>query len=114
MGIELPLGLNVGQNLTLHHGQALVIHHQAVIGQNCILRHSTTIGNRRYTSEPPEVGFIRIGNNVDIGANVVILGPIEIGDHAQIGAGSVVLKDVPPYSIVVGNPAKILRIKKSS
>jgi len=51
-----------------------------------------------------------IGNNVDIGTNVVILGSICVGDYAQIGAGSVVVKDVPVRAVVVGNPTKIIKI----
>jgi acetyltransferase-like isoleucine patch superfamily enzyme len=51
----------------------------------------------------------KIGNDVWIGANVVIIGGVTVGDGAVIGAGSVVTKDVEPYSIVAGNPAKLIR-----
>ena len=51
-----------------------------------------------------------IGNYVDIGCHVVILGPVKIGDRSVIGAGSVVLKDVPPGGVVVGNPARLIRV----
>lgn len=55
---------------------------------------------------------LTIGNDVWIGANAIILPGCEnIGDGACIGAGSIVTKDVPPYAIVVGNPAKILRYR---
>ena len=47
-----------------------------------------------------------IGNNVDIGANVSIIGPVEIGDNVIIGAGSVVVKNISSNKIAVGNPAK--------
>lgn len=50
-----------------------------------------------------------IGNDVWIGSNVVILGGLNIGDGAVIGAGAVVTKDVQPYSIVVGNPAREIK-----
>lgn len=50
-----------------------------------------------------------IGDNVDIGANVVIIGGICIGDNVVIGVGSVVTKDVPKGSVVVGNPARIIK-----
>lgn len=52
---------------------------------------------------------IIIGNDVFIGANVTILDGVEIGDGAVIGAGAVVSKDIPPYSIAVGNPIKIIK-----
>lgn len=52
-----------------------------------------------------------IGNDVWIGCNVVIMPGVKIGDGAVIGAGSVVTKDIPPYAIFAGNPAKQLRFR---
>ena len=52
-----------------------------------------------------------IENDVWIGSNVLLLGGIRIGNGAVIAAGSVVTKDVPPYAIVGGNPAKIIRYR---
>ncbi|WP_290883812.1 DapH/DapD/GlmU-related protein [Fischerella sp.] len=109
LGVELPWDTNIGPNLKVIHGVGLVVNHESVIGANCTLRHSTTIGNKKlpdgsYSASP------KIGNNVDIGANVVIIGPITIGDNAVIGAGSVVVKDVPEGAVVAGNPARIIRI----
>ncbi len=54
---------------------------------------------------------IAIGNDVFIGSNVTIIDGIIIGDGAVIGAGAVVTKDVPPYAIVVGVPAKIIKYR---
>ena len=54
-------------------------------------------------------GPVIIGNNVWIGDNVIILSGVNIGDGAVLGAGSVVTKDVEPFSIVAGNPAKIIK-----
>lgn len=113
LGIELPWDIEyVGPNLKLNHGQALVVYRETIIGANCTLRHSTTLGNKKladgsYSTSP------RIGNNVDIGSNVVIIGPITIGDNAVVGAGSVVVKDVPAGAVVVGNPARVIRILNS-
>lgn len=53
----------------------------------------------------------KIGNDVWIGNGAMIVGSVNIGDGAIIGAGAVVVKDVPPYSIVCGVPAKILRYR---
>lgn len=61
-----------------------------------------------------EIKKIVIGNDVWIGMNSCILQGITIGDGAVIGAGSVVTKDVPPYSIVAGNPARILKYRFDS
>jgi acetyltransferase-like isoleucine patch superfamily enzyme len=54
-------------------------------------------------------GSVNIGNDVWIGLGVIILPGVTIGDGAVIGAGSVVAKDIEPYTIVVGNPAKTVR-----
>ena len=110
-GIELPRKLTVGKGLSLYHGHALVINQGVVIGDNCTLRNSTTIGHKKLAdgsfSKCP-----RIGNNVDIGANVCIIGDIVIGDNVIIGAGSVVTKSIPSDCTVVGNPARILEKKE--
>jgi maltose O-acetyltransferase len=54
---------------------------------------------------------IHIGDDVWIGARVIILPGVNIGSHCIIGAGSVVTKDVPDYAIVGGVPAKIIRMR---
>ena len=61
------------------------------------------------TKELPLKGDTVVGNDVWIGQNVTILPGVHIGDGAIIGLNSVVTKDVPPYTIVAGNPAKIVR-----
>lgn len=108
LGIELPWDTQIGSSFQLQHGVGLVVNHETIIGENCVLRNSTTIGNKKladgsYSAAP------KIGNHVDIGANVVIIGAITIGDNAIIGAGSVVVKDVPEGAVVVGNPARVIR-----
>ena len=54
-------------------------------------------------------GTVRLGNDVFIGVNSVILRDVTIGDYSIVGAGSVVTKDVPPSVVVAGNPARIIR-----
>ncbi len=108
LGIELRWKTQIGPHLRLDHGQALVVHDHTVIGANCVLRHSTTIGNKGARSDGLD-DSPRIGDNVDIGAHCVIIGGITIGDHVTIGAGSVVIRDIPCGSVVVGNPARVIR-----
>ncbi len=108
LGIELPWSLKAGRGLMLDHGQALVVNGEARLGRNVLLRHSTTIGNKQL----PNGGHSacpRIGNNVDIGAQVCIIGDIEIGDNVKIGVGSIVVKSIPSNCVVVGNPARIIK-----
>ena len=107
--IELPWNLRVGSGLHLYHGQALVVNDRAILGRNCVLRHSTTIGvaetSLDYSGRAPVVG-----NDVDIGSNVVILGDVSVGDGVVIGAGSVVVKSVEAGAVVLGNPARVIRV----
>jgi len=87
----------------------LVIHPGTRIGEGVTLRHCVTLGNRRAGGEAPT-----IGDDVEIGANALVLGPISVGNGAVIGAGAVVTKDVPARAIVVGNPAIVIRIKSDA
>ena len=66
--------------------------------------HSVTDFDKHESSPP-----IRIGNNVWIGMNVVILPGVTIGDNVVIGAGSVVRSDIPSDSIAAGNPCKLIK-----
>ncbi|WP_199194180.1 CatB-related O-acetyltransferase [Pleurocapsa sp. CCALA 161] len=96
------------------------------IGKYCAIAHNLRIRTRNhYTGyinmqhrfqrryNFPELvrtkGAINIGNGVWIGDNVTILPGVEIANGAVIGAGSIVTKSIPPYSIAVGNPAKVIK-----
>lgn len=113
LGIEIPYKLEIGKGLALHHGQSLVINDKTVIGENCRIRHNTTIGNKQ-NRDGSYSGCPIIGHNVDIGANVCIIGEITIGNNVKIGAGTVVVKSIPSNSVAVGNPAKILLTEMSA
>ncbi len=107
LGIELPWSLKAGSGLKLQHGQALVVNGQTVLGKNCGLKQSTTIGAKLKKDGTMSRCPI-IGDNVDVGANVCIIGEVEIGDNVTIGAGAVVTKSIPPNSVAVGNPARVI------
>lgn len=102
--IEIPWKVSIGRNLTLYHGQALVLNDKVVLGSNCVLRHCTTIGNKQLQDGSFSISPL-IGNNVDIGSNVCIIGDIYIKDNVKIGCGAVVTKNISGNCIVVGNPA---------
>ena len=102
----LSATMEVGGGFQYAHPYSSVISAK-VIGNNFFCLHLTTRGK----SNPQKKDLERpvIGNNVTLGANVMILGDIKIGDNVTIGAGSVVTKSVPDNCIVVGNPARIIR-----
>ncbi|HEX9059562.1 MAG TPA: acyltransferase [Clostridia bacterium] len=68
----------------------------------------TKFGHERAV-HPTEGYDIRIGKGVWLGSFCIIVGPVTIGDYAVIGAGAVVTKNVPAYTVVAGNPARIIK-----
>ena len=69
--------------------------------------HPLEPGPRRDKWEGSEP--ITIGDNVWLGGGVIVCPGVSIGDHAVVGAGAVVTRDIPPYTIAVGNPARVIR-----
>lgn len=69
----------------------------------------THIGNQKLNVSP-----VRIEDFVWLGENVVVLKGVTIGHHAVIGANSVVTRDIPPYAIAAGAPAKVIRIREGA
>lgn len=96
--------LKIGCNCKFaHRGLGVIINSNSIIGDYVKIGANVCIGGRSGL-QPPIVE-----DNVEIGVGALILGPITIGRFSQIGAGSVVVKDIPPFSIVVGNPAKVIK-----
>lgn len=104
-GIELPCETRLGRDLVIDHFGGIVISGYAVFGDNCRIRNGVVVGLAR-TDDP--VAPV-IGDNVDIGAGAKVLGRIRIGNNVFIGANAVVIRDVPDDSIAVGVPAVIKR-----
>jgi serine acetyltransferase len=107
--VELPWRLEVGPGLRVFHGTGLVVHEQVRLGAGCVLRHATSIG-LAHTDDVN--GAPTLGDEVVVGTQVVILGPVTIGDRAIVGAGSIVVDDVAPGTVVGGNPARYLRDRR--
>lgn len=89
------------------------------IEDNCILLPNSFVGHdstlRKFAHIATNAvigGNVMVGRAVHVGSNATIRENVNIGDFSLIGAGTVVLNDVPENSIVVGNPAKLLRTKK--
>jgi serine O-acetyltransferase len=102
-GIELPCEVEVGRNFIIDHFGGIVISGYAKFGDNCRIRNGVVVGLRHVEDKRAPI----IGNNVDIGSGAKLLGPIRIGDNVLIGANAVVMIDVPDNSIAVGVPAVV-------
>jgi putative colanic acid biosynthesis acetyltransferase WcaB len=109
--VELPAQSRIGPRVRLFHPHGVVIHPDVRIGADCAIRQNVTIGNTQRRSGESR-GCPSLGDGVDLGAGCMLLGPIRVGDRTRVGALTLVLRDVPAYSVVVGNPARILRTEE--
>lgn len=108
-GIISVNGVYMNRNVMIVSHKSITIKKGTTIGPNVVLYdhdhnydHKADYG--KFLSES-----IEIEDNVWIGANVVILKGVHIGSKSVIAAGSIVLSDVPPYSLVAGNPARLIK-----
>ncbi len=108
-------GVKIGQNTMISLGAKIDVHRGKVtIGDNCLITSGVKIlshdgASRMINKDDWGNGEVVIGNNVFIGVNAVILRNVTIGDNSVVGAGAVVSKDVPPATVVAGNPAKVIK-----
>lgn len=121
-------GAVIGANCII--GQNSFIDNNVVVGNNCKIQNNVSLYNgvifeddvfigpsvvftnvinpRAFIERKSEFKSTRICRGASIGANATIVCGVTIGAYALIGAGAVVTKDVPPYALVVGNPARII------
>ena len=128
------IGVNVERGANFLTGWELEVGDYSSLGIDCILPYDLKVG--RDVMMGPQVIIlgdshrfadldvpmrlqgaiqhpsVRIGDDVWIGARVIVLPGVAIGQGAIIGAGSIVTKDVPPFAICAGNPARVIRFRK--
>jgi serine O-acetyltransferase len=97
-----PRGARIGPGLCLIHPRNILIPGGTVIGENFLVFHEVTIGTGA------KAGLPRIGNDVDVYVGARLFGGITIGDGVMIGANCVVMRNVPPRSVVLQGPARVL------
>ena len=110
-GIEISCDTIIGKGLYLGHAYNITINQKALIGENVNIHKGVTIGQE---NRGKRLGTPKIGNNVWIGINAVIVGNVEIGDDVLIAPNSYVNCDVPSHSVVIGNPCIIKRKEKAT
>lgn len=116
-GFRCDFGCNihVGDNFYAGYNCVMLDYAEIRIGDNCLIGPNVGIYTASHDLEPKDrykTGFaepIKIGNNVWIGGNSCILPGVTIGDGAVIAAGSVVARNVEPFSVVGGVPAKFIK-----
>ncbi len=104
-GISLPYTVKLGRRVRIWHHSGIIVSARS-IGDDVQIRQNTTFGVLR-TQHNFELPVIE--DRVDIGVGAVILGGITVGHDSVIGANAVVLKDVPPHSVAVGVPARVIK-----
>ena len=102
--IEISYKAKIGAGLYLGHAYCITINPRATLGKNCNIHKGVTIGQENRGSR---IGVPTIGNDVWIGINSTVVGNITIGDDVMIAPNSFVNQDIPPHSVVFGNPCII-------
>lgn len=105
-GIEIHPGATIGKGLFIDHGTGVVIGETAEIGDSCILYQGVTLGG---TGKGKGKRHPTLGNNVMVGCGAKVLGPFKIGDNVKIAANSVVLHEIPENCTAVGAPARVVK-----
>lgn len=107
-GIEIHPAAIIGKGFFIDHGMGVVIGETAEIGDYVTLFQGVTLGG---TGKERGKRHPTLGNHVVVGAGAKILGGIRIGDNVKVGANSVVLKSVPANSTVTGVPARVIKME---
>lgn len=125
---EIRSYIEIGHGTYINGGVRILGTSKIKIGKYCAIgsgvriissNHDISHANLQYNFENKHFrrnvdvskGPVTIGNNVWVGDLVIVLSGVHIGDGSVLAAGAIVTRDVPPYAIVAGNPAKILRFR---
>lgn len=112
-GIEIPRTTSLGHRVKIAHQSGIVIHPDAVIGDDCVIRQNVSIGAAagdaaRFTGQAPV-----LGRNVSVGAGAVIVGGITVGDNAVIGPNVTVISNVPEGARVMAAPPRTFKLPQA-
>ena len=110
-GVFIENDVVIGDRVTIKCGvqiwDGIILEDDVFVGPNATFTNDSFPRSKHY---PEQFEGTLVKQGASIGANATILPGLTIGEYAMVGAGAVVTKDVPPYAVVVGNPARILRL----
>ena len=102
-------GVRIGNDVVIKNGVSVwtgvILEDRVFVGPNAVFTNDTIPRAKLYHDEPEQT---LVGEGASIGANATLLCGINVGSYALIGAGAVVTKSVPPFAVVVGNPARLV------
>jgi len=104
MGAVINIGSVIGEGTMIDMNA--VLGGRATVGKNCHIGAGAVLAG---VIEPPSAKPVIIEDNVLVGANAVILEGVTVGEGAVVAAGAVVVDDVPPYTVVAGTPARVIK-----
>ena len=108
--------ISIGKRFFTNFNLTVLDEAPVTIGDDCFIGPNVSIYTACHSTDPVERNTreewakpVTIGNNVWIGGSVTILPGVTIGDNVSIGAGSVVVGNIPPNTVAVGNPCKVIK-----
>ncbi|WP_075981089.1 2,3,4,5-tetrahydropyridine-2,6-dicarboxylate N-acetyltransferase [Bacillus massilinigeriensis] len=104
MGASINIGAVIGEGTMIDMN--VVLGGRATVGKNCHIGAGTVLAG---VVEPPSAKPVIVEDDVVIGANAVVLEGVTVGKGAVVAAGAVVIEDVPPYTVVAGTPARVIK-----
>jgi Serine acetyltransferase len=105
-GVDLPYSAKIEGGMKICHFGTIFISSKTIIGENCTLHQGVTIGKGGHNTESGEP---ILGNDVFIGVNATIIGPITIGSHVKIGSNVCCFKDIPNDATVVTTGIRVIQ-----
>jgi len=109
--VDFPWQTEVGAGLALTHGWGLLVNRGVKLGTNVTLFHGVTLGQRDQISNDGTrtSGYPVLEDEVWIGPHAIVVGAVTIGRGRRVAGGAFVRESIPPFSIVAGNPGRIVK-----